>query len=333
MKVLITGVNPISTGHIPKLNYISSLRAVKMSLESMGHTVESRPVILGETLAEYDWVIVYLFSMRGFLSVHTLSTLWALHTAAGKCTVSFDDWQTRETMIGIRNFSAERDKIIANNPFGYKQLDKFPEYKVQLWATLDELLKPNWPWPVLIPAYSGGDLSLLQLPHAKMFTYNPSILFKGVYGWVDGADIKEPKRREWVLAALHDHRSWLKKQEISWPVLQFGHRKQGQERIPESEIFSKCTAAYGVLSPAYRIAGSGWWRARYGFAADARCVVVGAPAEMAMVCKDVYDVTTAQVEELNECELGAIAEMQRAEFYNAAGTKEQVYEAIMAAMP
>jgi hypothetical protein len=199
-----------------------------------------------------------------------------------------------------------------------------------LWAVLDALVKEEWGWPVLVPAYDGGDLSLLSIPKAKVYSYNPAILFKGKYGWVTHRDIFSTKY-EWVLAALHDHRSWLKKQKLAWPVTQFGHRKQGQERVAESVLHERSLGCWGRLSPAYKICGSGWWRARYGFAADALAVIAGDSRETAMIDPACYP-APGIVEKLGNGDLLELAMAQREAYYEAAGPVEKAQIAILASL-
>jgi len=183
----------------------------------------------------------------------------------------------------------------------------------------------------LVPAYAGGDLNLLSIPQSDIFTFNPSVLFKGKYGWAEESSLAT-KKKEWTLAALHDHRSWLKKQKLTWQVNQYGHKKQKQERLPESQIYQKYAETAGALSPAYKICGSGWWRARYGFAADALCVIAGAPVEMTMVDRDAYSVLPADVEQMHEEDFRALALFQRQVYYDQAGSMEYMQAQIMAAL-
>jgi hypothetical protein len=324
MKVLISGVNPKQAGHTPRLAYISFIEAVVKGLQP-NHQVELRPINLGEDLTQYDRVIIFLATMRGFLSVHTLGTLWGLYAGGAKVTIAFDDWQVPQAVGGIKSLAAQREEIIAKNPFNYRQIENFPQFKAQCWSALDTLIKDEWQWPVLIPAYAGGKTELFGIPKSKIFTCNPSVLFKGKYGWVDE---KAPvqKNEQWILAALHDHSRWLKKQGAAWPVHQYGHKKQKQERIPEPGIYEKYKESWGVLSPAYKINGSGWWRARYGLAADALSVIVGDQTEMAMFNNEAYSLISKAsiVEKLSSEERLELAVAQREAYYTAAGTVERL---------
>lgn len=330
MRILVGGINPVQTGHRPKLDYVSSVQALMKSLAVGNHEVEIRPVVVGEDLSKYDRVVVFVAPMRGFLAIHTLGALWALYAAQGKCTVSFDDWQVVQALYAIKAFAAQREQIIEKNPFGYRQIDKVPEFRDKLWQALDALIADEWKWPVLMPLYKGGDVSMFGLPKANIFSYNPSVLFKGVYGWVDQRDTSSTKK-EWTLSALHNHEPWLKKQGVTWPVTQFGHRKSKQERLPESELFKRTCECWGSLSPKYKISGSGWWRARYGFAADALICIAGDPKEVAMIDSSCY-LPPAEVEKLTDAGRLDLAKAQREAYYKAAGTPESMYEDVMAAL-
>lgn len=287
----------------------------------MGYESEFRPVSLGETLSQFDRVIVFLASMRGFTAIHSLQALWAIYAAGEKCVISFDDWQIPQALGGIVNLRRDWDSILAKNPFGYREHDRHTAYVGGMLAALDQLVSPAWPWPVVVPAYHGGDLRLLGIPECRLSSYNPAVYFKARYGWENG--VSHSRAKTWVLAALHNHGSWLKKQgSLAWPVQQFGHKSQGQPRLPEREIYAKYAASRGVLSPPYKTCGSGWWRARYGFAADALCVVAGSGAEVAMLDSDVYALSPIDVETLSDEDFWALAILQREAYYKAAGTLE-----------
>jgi hypothetical protein len=325
MRILITGVNSVQCGKRPRLDYVSAVVALHQTLLQAGHEVEIRAVVLGESFDGYDRVVVFIASMRGFVCVETLGALWAIHRAGERVTISFDDWQVPQAVQGIKAFAAEREKIITTNPFGYHQIEKFGDYRPNLWSALDTLINEWW-WPILVPVYKGGDLSKLKIPGQRLYPYNPSVVFKGKYGW---ASETETKKKEWVLAALHDHSAWLKKQKVEWPVQKLGHRKSKQERIPESQLYQRYAQSIGVLSPAYKISGSGWWRARYGFAADAFCVISGDPAEMAMVDPQCYPAPVF-VETCSPEEVFELASAQRAAYYEAAGTLPELLDDVMA---
>lgn len=317
-------------GHTPRMAYVSFVLAVNTMAKEAGWEVDLRPVVPGESLDRYDKIIAFVAPLRGFVAKHALGLLWTLHVGGDRVIVSFDDWQVTGATGSFKALLGGWDKVMGTNQFGYSGYDESKPY----WGSFKELLarcdSELWPWPALIPAYVGGDLSLLRLPvlSTKVKVINPSALFANRYG---REELRAGKVNQWVLAALHNHQSWLKKQKLTWEVLQFGARSLGQPRLKEHEIFDVYRKSGGALSPAYNICGSGWWRARYGFAADALCVIAGSPKELAMV-GGAYSKTPQEVEQLGEALLADLAAKQREQYYAAAGTVGQVQDAFQAAL-
>lgn len=316
------------------MNYVSAVLAIKQCFEKLPATaVEIRPVALGENLDRYDLVVVFLASMRGFLCTYTLGSLWALH-AAPKVVVAFDDWQTQVTVIGIRNAWREWDKILKVNPFGYKDIENLPTHDKPIRNTLEILATATWPWNVLMPVYLGGDLAKLGVPAEHVFPYNPASVFKGHYGWVDACyDAWVTRKKAWVMAALHDHTKWAQKIGVSWPIDVYGCRKLKQPRMPEAQLFEVYKATRGMLSPAYKHVSSGWWRARWGFAADALNVAVGDTREMSMVDPKAYGYTAKEIEAMPDRELFDLAICQREAYYLAGGTYDSLMSQLIQGMP
>lgn len=337
MKFLLTGPNGIHSGHNPKLNYVSAVLAIKSGLERLPETaVEIRPVIVGEDLSGYDGVVVFLASMRGFLCKHTLGTLWALYSRPD-AVIAFDDWQTTAAVGGIKSAQKEWERILTENPFGYAQIEKMaePALKAGVSVAIDKLSLHEWDWNVLMPVYLGGDMSKLGVPAKRIFPFNPSIVFKGHYSWVEpNFEPWKTRQKKWIMAALHDHTRWAQKKiGVKWPIEAYGCRKLDQPRVQESELFGIYQTAVGVLSPEYKSCGSGWWRARYGFAADALSVILGSPQELAMVDKEAYGYSASQIEAMSDQELFDLALRQREAYYRAAGSYEDMIHYIAAAMP
>ena len=229
MKILVTGVNPVQCGHIPRLDYISFVKAMSGGLELGGHSVDVRPAVLGEKFEEYDKVVVFLASMRGFVCSHTLGALWSIHEAKSKLVLSFDDWQVPQAIGGIRSLYAEFDKFLpAQKPekcaFSYKQFDEYPQYRQQLLEACQYLAEcQDYVEKCIVPVYGGGDTGLLGIPSKNVVGINPSSFFQD---WYSPSNPRPQKSNSWILAALHDHGSWLKKQKAAWEVKQFGHKNQ-----------------------------------------------------------------------------------------------------------
>jgi hypothetical protein len=319
MKILITGVNAVQCGHRPKLDYASAFLSVRWACQQFAE-VDARPVTVGEDLSQYDKIILYLAPIRGFVGVHAPGAMWAYAMYHDKVVLSFDDWQIREIMVSFQATLATYDKTIDDHKFGWKGIDLIKsDLKEEYRQIVEHFSRWDLKEPMLVPYYPGGDLNLLHLPGKDVHQFNPAAYFRGRYGELQEAGLK---KKQWILAALHDHQSWLKKQKLQWPVLQFGAKKLGQPRLKESELFQHYADSWGVLSPKYYTCGSGWWRARHGFSADALCIVAGAPEELAMLGNE-YTLSPQEIESLSDSDLSALAQEQRAKF-NYEGTAEMV---------
>ena len=211
--------------------------------------------------------------------------------------------------------------MLTDNQFGYAGLEKVTASGTlysELHATAESLCQESLPRPALIPAYRGGNLALLGVK-GDLRAVNPSKYFDSKYGSVVAEGVeswRQARTTRWVVAALHDHQSWLKKQKLAWPRLEFGHKKSKQARVAESQIYNEYAASTGVISPAYKTAGSGWWRARFGLSADALSVAACASAEMPFF-GNLYP-EPAEVEKLSEAQLYDLANAQRNDYDLAA---------------
>lgn len=122
------------------------------------------------------------------------------------------------------------------------------------------------------------------------------------------------KQRAWVLGALMPHDEWLAKKNPSWPVEIVGSRKLirklgGQRLETELDVLNFYNDRWGILSPPYPHAGSGWWRSRFMYAARIGSILVtdkgeGNPLGMP------YKLTISDVEKMSDDELAAAAKAQ-----------------------
>ncbi|KAI5364228.1 hypothetical protein Slin15195_G098860 [Septoria linicola] len=96
MHILLTGFNQNQCTRQyylrQQLKVVPSHYSLYNCLLSLGHTVDQRPVVLGEDLSQYDECIVYIAGPRQRVSKHFYAGLWAV-SRHPKCVLSFDDWQ------------------------------------------------------------------------------------------------------------------------------------------------------------------------------------------------------------------------------------------------
>lgn len=124
------------------------------------------------------------------------------------------------------------------------------------------------------------------------------------------------KKRSWILGALMPHDAWVEKREWEWPIEYLGARsvirKHGGERVKtESDVIDRYNQHWGILSPPYPHAGSGWWRSRFMYAAKVGSVLVCDKGEGDPLGTP-YKVTPSQVERMTDEQLTQLAGDQAA---------------------
>jgi hypothetical protein len=122
------------------------------------------------------------------------------------------------------------------------------------------------------------------------------------------------KRRAWVLGALMPHDTWLEKKNPEWPVEIVGSRKLikkfgGHRLDSEEDVLAFYNQHWGILSPPYPHAGSGWWRSRFMYAARVRSILVTDKGEGAPL-GDPYKLTIKNVEAMSDAGLEEAAAAQ-----------------------
>ena len=112
MNVLITGMNKNQCTRdfflSQQLKVVPSHYSLIRCLEDMGHTVTQRPVVIGESLDEYDEVIVFIHNPSGFAG-YVYNALWAV-TKKPNCILAFDDWQVDSIYSGLLALE-DKDKL------------------------------------------------------------------------------------------------------------------------------------------------------------------------------------------------------------------------------
>jgi len=192
-------------------------------------------------------------------------------------------------------------------------------YEKQLVATAESMLDERWSRGLVAacPMYSFGDRSLVRKRMPKSMSgieaLDPS---STIYNILSTSEPKSPnlKERKWVLGALMPHDTWLEKKKPEWPVEIIGSRKLikkfgGQRLDSEADVLAFYNDYWGILSPPYPHAGSGWWRSRFMYAARIGSILVTDKGEGAPL-GDAYKLTIKQVEAMSDSELAAAAKAQ-----------------------
>ena len=324
MNILITGMNKLQCTKDfyleQQLKVIPSHYSLIRCLEDMGHVVTQRHVEIGETLDEFDEVIVFIHNPSGFAG-YVYNALWAI-SQVPNCILAFDDWQTDSIYSGLvalkdpaklfRQYVKDSHKFVPDDVEKYERTFLESINKVES--------KTN---RMLISAFSGGDLSLLiDYPKELLFPYNPNPYHLNRQPEVNPL-FPEPRERVFNFAGLVQDKTkkWLKAQGVdkhSWPLKQYGSRKDGQDRVTEDVMVTIYSQQWGILMPGYFHAGSGWWRARPLQVADAGSILIGEPKEMMLYYNDerLANLQAKDIVNLSDSELEQLAKDQRDALYN-----------------
>lgn len=325
MNILITGMNKLQCTKDfyleQQLKVIPSHYSLIRCLEDMGHTVTQRHVEIGETLDEFDEVIVFIHNPSGFAG-YVYNALWAI-SQVPNCILAFDDWQTDSIYSGLVALKDPaklfRQYVKDSHKFVPADVEK---YERTFLESIDKVeSKTN---RMLISAFSGGDLSLLiDYPKELLFPYNPNPYHLNRQPEVNPL-FPEPRERVFNFAGLVQDKTkkWLKAQGVdkhSWPLKQYGSRKDGQDRVTEDVMVTIYSQQWGILMPGYFHAGSGWWRARPLQVADAGSILIGEPKEMMLYYNDerLANIQAKDIVDLSDSELEQLAKDQRDALYQS----------------
>jgi hypothetical protein len=328
MNILITGMNKLQCTkdfyESQQLKVVPSHYSLIRCLEDMGHKVTQRHVEIGESLNEYDEVICFIHNPAGFAGF-VYNALWAI-SQKPNCILAFDDWQVDSIYSGLLALKDPEKLFRKYVKEGHAAIpDNIEDHKDVLLAAIDKVeSKTN---RMLISAFSGGDLGLLiDYPKELLFSYNPNPYHlnrqpEEMGGTLFFDEDPAPKEKVFNFAGLVQDKTkkWLKAQGVdktSWPLKQYGSRKDGQDRVTEDVMVNIYSQQWGILMPGYFHAGSGWWRARPLQVADAGSILIGDPKEMVLYygnqklanlqAKDIVNMTDSELEDVADEQKTAI---------------------------
>ena len=321
MKILITGMNKLQCTEdfyrSQQLKVVPSHYSLIRCLRDMGHEVDQRVVEIGEDLDSYDEIIVYIHNPAGF-AAYVYNALYTI-SRREDCILAFDDWQTDsiyEGLLALRDPEKLFRKYVLE---GHAQIpENVKDWYLHFNSALDKIAsKTN---RMLISAFRGGDPTLLlDYPRDKIFTFNPNPYH---LNRKPNNLVQEPKERIFNFAGLIQDKTkkWLKAQGINdydWPLMKYGSRKDGQDRVTEDVMVNIYASHWGILMPGYFHAGSGWWRARPLQVADAGSILIGDPKEMMIYYGDerLASIKASDLIDMCDQELIDLATAQREALY------------------
>lgn len=336
MKILVTGfVSSHVSGKRNTLKYFPTPNIVDNTLRMLGHEVVRAPITAGdESIYGYDRIIMYVATINSITTRFGLGATWAISRVPEKIIFALNDWQVASIESGI--------KSVARNPdlrlWAEGKSPRFQEaFKTTRWRFEESLkhrdeitaqvlkMAASKDWgTVIMPIFPWGDVSKVRVPFRKRI---PIDLTPGLPLYPPSETPPEKRRREWICATLMDRRKWIDQRNLSWPVVRYGVKKTGDERLVESDLAVKYGEAWGAMSPIYtNQIGSGWFRARFAHVANADAIMLTDPrdcqkmgaAYRAVAAKPRY------VEGFSAKDLVGVAREQRDWFFNNTWTMERL---------
>lgn len=205
----------------------------------------------------------------------------------------------------------------------YYMLDKDDEirpYAARLLQAASDMLAARWEAGMVpaCPMYAWGDRSLVRKRMPKALgPIEPLDPTSTIYPILQSVTPSPPeaKERAWVLGALMPHDTWLAKKNLEWPVKIIGSRKLirtlGGERLQtENDVLAFYNQHWGILSPPYPHAGSGWWRSRFVYSARVGSVLFADKGEGRPLGPS-HAMSAREIENLSDAELADLARAQQ----------------------
>lgn len=324
MRVLMTGMAARGIGSTKVKHHIVSLPDVLgRALRTLGHDVDGpRRVRLDEDLSDYDVVWVQLGWVSSLSSTYAHEAARVMADFKGPIIRYVDDWRSQWLADDI-----------AGHVTSEKGWDKhINRFRADVWRDISEhdrarfraaLTAPINGAPLLVPIMPWGNPELFDVSTkarlSKVVPFDPQSL-------CDTTETKwSPDRlrvRRWVVASLQDQDKWVASQKLGWDVLRLGGTKKNpggvpikglsQTVLPEHEVCQIYAESWGVLSPEYASAGSGYWRTRYEQAISAGALIWPGATDASAIGGPFLESAPPQVEPLSTPQLAALAAAQGA---------------------
>lgn len=358
MKLLITGNTPQQCGRGTQLKYGAVIDLFAAALRDAGVEIDHRILNPDENLDEYDAVWIGQTPINSMSSRYMFGPLEAYGRCVeqGKPVVFYiDDWQTQLLNSAYKSILKEPARLVRVP--GSKLHDS--RHQID-WArepgNIDKVMKGvdllfNSPWPTVVaPFYTWGD-------HMEIFKKMPQISAENLVAvdpsryveWYPLVPVPDSERvPQWVLGILSDQLGWITElgltlepptpEEVEalsigdvgaiegwrWPLFHIGGKaSKAKIRMKERELVQLYAESWGVLSPPYWHAGSGWWRNRFVYTAYAGAILAGGPQEGAP-CGPEYTYPVEMIERFSGSQLRQLADAQKSRLLSQMSTKEEV---------
>lgn len=314
MKTLLTGMTTLQSNgykYGPKYDYISFTHLLYEMLHELQYDVEWRPFQIGDE-HRFDLILCGLSNMRSRICGDAYSILYAIEEAKMLCYV--DDWQ----ISGIFKFNVETlfdDFMMSNN-----KLNVYKENKLQhiIQYGLNKLLFTT-SYNILIPKFNFGDINKLILG-TTLYTSQLKCVDPSPFAEELQIEIPDVKEKRWVCASLRDRRNNY--YGYKWPIDFYFNRKYITENELVTNVYPK---NWGIISPSYYHAGSGWWRMRFLHSIWSKSILCASDDEV----KDLgnsYMFNIDEVENYSNIKLKELVKNQAQSFYKFLMNKKDTLE-------
>jgi hypothetical protein len=319
MKILVSGFTALQIGSQKRqIQKIDVPAAFVKTLREAGHEVEWRKVwCKEEDFSNYDLMIACVAPATSPNATSGLGVMKAMNQIKN-IIVFYDDWKLSDVGGAFKVLSEKGEKQFRKtwsngNSFYHDEIEDIIASKEDIMKVAKDLTeRGRSTWKILCPMFEWGNKDIITkfIPWLTKENFNYIDPTPAV---IDLNMIPQPSQIEkaWVIASISDQTRWIKKQGIKWPVHYYGCRKLKCERLKtEKDVFQKYSEHYGVLSPAYPSSGSGWFRARYVYAALANAYLWCGDKD-AEILGQPYQIPPSLVELYNEQELVELANNQK----------------------
>lgn len=346
MKILMTGANARSIGsERVRYDYVQFHRMMRRGLEDLGHEVDMKPVLTQDDLVGYDRALVHVGAPSSLSNGYLPGAALTLAAYGEDARVYVDDWSAERLADDIAAH-VEREKgwdrhLQVFRPKEWGRLRPVEVRKAR--AALLQFLDPVCPYPILGPFFNWGDKTNFFRTGKRVINAIPVALDPSPM--MPDPDIlgAVPIRRErrWVLATLQNHDKFLANLEHAegsheWPVEVLGAAKKavGGVRaadmpsvVPESQVIERYGEVWGVLSPWYKTAGSGWWRARFNYAAQMGSILFCGDVDGAAI-GDSFTNAVDVIEEATTRDLADLADRQAGQLWAHESSRDEFLETL-----
>ena len=332
-KILLTGTQGADCNAFnwqsgrSKYALIWSWTSIYNCLEDMGYEIDNRPVVPGESLDEYEHVIVGVFDITNGLQAQAYGALWALYKRKD-AIINITDWKTPSIIARYNSINREMHGENLFRDFMYdrtKHSDLVKDDPTMQQCIIDGI-KSMHEHKFMFSTFNRPNFDLIPdcPPMVQAFNpepYNVEPMSRvpatlGIFG-------KPKKKRQWVItgiAAGPIKKTGKELQRFKSDVILLGNPKhiEGAKKVKEPDVIQSYIDSTMCYYPDQGNFGSNWWRNRPRQCADAECVLVIENDEEAKLFGPSYvGLTVESVEAMSDEELANLAQRQREDYYKS----------------